>query len=46
MPVLGLIRLPRDVKLLKTIDFFFQLDYEADLSANAEVANAEEADSL
>ena len=46
MPVLGLIRLLREVELLKTIDFFFKLDYEANLRANAEVANAKEADSL
>ena len=46
MPVLGFIRLLRDVELLKTINLLFQLDNEANLSANAEVADAEEADSL
>ena len=46
MPELRLVRLFCYVELLKIIDFFFKLNYKANLSADAKVANAEEADSL
>ena len=46
MPVFGLVSLFCDVELLKIVDLFLQLNDKANLSADAEVANAEEADSL
>ena len=46
MPVLRLICLFCNVELLKIVDFFFKLNYKANFSADAKVADAEEADRL
>ena len=46
MPVFGLVSLFCDVELLKIVDLFFELNYKANLSAYAKVADAQEADSL
>ena len=42
MPQLWLLSLVHNVKLFELLNLFFQLDYEADLRGDTEVANAEE----
>ena len=46
VPELRLVGLRRNIELLEAAYLFLELDDEADLSADAEVADAEEADRL